>query len=103
MILMIIRKKFELDPNLEFIKVVIDIEKEILSAICELHVDCYEELVETGSEAKNLWGANLFPNEKRIDFISMINIRPKDKNFDMEIKIPEIKNRVESIIKKLLF
>ena len=100
---MIIKEKTALDPNLEFVKIVVDIEKGILSANCELHIDCHDELVKAGSDPKDLWGANLLLKEKRIDFISMINIRPKEKNPDMEIKNQEIKNKVEMAIKKLLF
>lgn len=100
---MIIKEKSDLKSWGDFVKVVIDIEKKILSIGCELHIDCADDLVEDGSERKNLWGANIYPKEKKIDFISMINIRPIDNNRSMEIQIPEIKEKVESIIKELFF
>jgi|SRR3989344_2898455 len=86
-----------------FIKVVVDIEKQILSLNCELHSDCAEELVKDGSKYPGLWGANIYPQEKKIDFISLINIRPLAANRSMDIENPEIKKRVEDIIKNLLF
>jgi len=100
---MIVKEKSDLRNWGDFVKVVIDIEKKILSIGCELHIDCADDLVTDGSERKNLWGANIYPIEKKIDFISMINIRPLDNNRSMEIQIPEIKEKVESVIKKLLF
>lgn len=84
------------------IKFVVDIEKEILSVGCEFHIECAEELTEKeGSRQKNLWGANLY-KDGRIDFISLINIKPAEKNRSMEIENWETKEKVEKIIKKLL-
>lgn len=101
---MIIKEKTSLnllDPV--FVKVVVDIEKEIISANCDLHSDCVEELLANGSLPTNLWGANVYPVDKKIDFISLINIRPAVNNRSMDIESPDIKNKVANIIKKLLF
>lgn len=101
---MIIKEKTSLssfDPV--FIKVVIDIKREVISAGCELHSDCAEELVVDGSKYTDLWGANIYPTDKKIDFISLINIRPADNNRSMDIKNPDIRKKIEDIIKKLLF
>ena len=100
---MIVKEKSDLKNWGDFVKVVIDIEKKILSIGCELHIDCADDLVTDGSERKNLWGANIYPIEKKIDFISMINIRPLDNNRSMEIQIPEIKEKVEGVIKEFIF
>jgi len=99
---MIIKEKTVLDPNLEFVKIVVDIEKNILSAICELHRDCADELENNGSNSKDLWGANLYPKDGKIEFVSLINIRPQDSNRSMEIQNPEIRKKVEAIIKTLI-
>lgn len=100
---MIIKEKTSLDSLGSFVKVVVDIERKILSADCELHSDCVEELIADGSLYPNLWGANIYPKDKKIDFISLINIRPADNNRSMDIENRTIKKRVEDIIKKLLF
>jgi len=100
---MIIREKTSLDSLGSFVKLVVDIEREIISANCELHIDCAEELMVDGSLYTNLWGANIYPKDKKIDFISLMNIRPADKNRSMDIEDPIIRKRVEDIIKKLLF
>ncbi len=100
---MIIKEKTSLNSFGSFVKVVVDIEREIISVNCELHVDCAEELMKAGSLYTNLWGANVYPQDKKIDFISLMNIRPADNNRSMDIEIPEIRKKVEDIIKKLVF
>ena len=102
---MIIREKTTLPvaANSSFVKVVVDVKKKILSMGCELHIDCADELKNDGSKFENLWGANIYPLEKRIDYVSMINIRPQIGNRSMEIQDGTIKEKVGEIIKSLLF
>ena len=85
------------------VKVVADIKRGVLSLGCEFHIDCAEELREDGAVYENLWGANVYFKDKRIDFVSLINIRPAAGNRSMEIKDVAVKACVESVIKKLLF
>ncbi len=98
---MIIREKTKLEG--EFVKVVVDLERRILSAGCELHIDCAEELAKDGSKRENLWGANVYPQKRDIQFVSLINIRPADGNRSMEIELPDIKEKVGAIITGLVF
>jgi len=100
---MIIKGKTSLESFGSFVKAVVDIEKEIISVGCELHVDCVEELMADGSSYANLWGANVYPKDKKIDFIALINIRPASGNRSMEIEDTNIRKKVEDIIKKLVF
>jgi hypothetical protein len=100
---MIIKEKTSLDSFGPFVKVVVDIEKKIIAAGCELHVDCAEELMEAGSLYTNLWGANIYPKDKKIDFVALINIRPASGNRSMEIEDQNIRKKIEDIIKELLF
>lgn len=99
---MIIRSKQASPPPEDFIKIVADLERNILAMGCELHIDCAEELIREGSQSKNLWGANIYPKKKQIAFVSLINIRPVDGNRSMEIQSPEVRNKVEKIIRDLL-
>ncbi len=99
---MIIKTKIKKeDLQIPFTKAVIDIEKGIISISGDLHIDCAEELINDGSDAKNLWGINIYPDSK-IDFISLINIRPADNNRSMEIQNSEIREKIENIVKKFL-
>jgi len=83
------------------IKMAVDIERRVLSLDCEFHIDCAERLMADGSKFSNIWGANFYPEDKKIDFIALINIRP-EKNRSMEIQDEKITEKIEGIIKKLL-
>ena len=87
------------DIQSPFTKAVADINKEILSIDCELHIDCAEELIKNDSKAKSLWGFNIYP-DFHLDFVSLINVRPADNNRSMEIQITEIKEKITEIVKK---
>lgn len=80
------------------VKCVVDIEKNILAADSELHADLEAYLIEKGSNRKDLWGINLYPKEKKenfIEFNSLINVRPSQNNKGIEI---EDKNIIKKII-----
>lgn len=97
---MIIQNKIKKEDIIEpFTKAVVDIEKEILSIGCELHIDCAEELIKNGSAAKDLWGFNIYP-DGHLDFVSLINVRPQDNNRSMQIQDENIKNKINEIFKK---
>jgi hypothetical protein len=100
---MIIREKTTLPADASFVKVVVDTERGILAMGCELHIDCADELESAGSSFGDLWGANLHPEEERIDYVSMINVRPQIGNRSMEIQDETIKEKVRKIIENLLF
>ena len=97
---MIIKLGEKEDIPRDFAKVVVDIERGVLSAVCELHSDCADELVSDGSDWKNLWGANVYLDRKKIDFASLINIRPSVGNRSMIIELSDVRLKVENIIKK---
>jgi hypothetical protein len=98
----IIREKTNLEKTKDFVKVAVDTSRGILSMGCELHVDCYEQLIEDGSKPEDVWGANVYPADKDIEYTSMVNIRPP-KNTTIEIHDEEIRNKVKEVIHKLLF
>jgi len=99
---MIIKNKIPKEElKTPFTKVIADIKREILSLGCELHSDCAEELISDGSAASDLWGFNIYPNGQ-LDFISLINIKPADNNRSMEIQNPEIRKKIEEILRKFL-
>ncbi len=99
---MIIREKTVLDRSHEMVKVTADAERNILSASCELHNDCAEELVADGSEWKNIWGANVYPKEMAIAFYPMISLRPKAGNQSMKIESDEVRKKIEAVARALL-
>lgn len=85
-----------------FIKIVVDIEREILAGGAERHYECEQELLKDGSKQKNLWGADWCPFTQEMVFESIINIRPSQNNRTMIIESPDIRERVTQITLRLL-
>jgi len=86
----------------KMIKIVVDIRRRVLSGGGEMHSDCESVLLEDGSEQDDLWGANWYPAEGRIEFESLINIRPRLGNRNVMIQDENIRRQVESITMELL-
>lgn len=87
------------------IKADVDIEQHIISIDAELHADLESLLLEKGSVQENIWGINLYPFNKREDFVeytSLINIRPSLNNFSMEIEDENIKLKIDKVISELI-
>lgn len=83
------------------IKIVVDIRQRILAGGGEMHADCESVLLDNGSEQDDLWGANWYPDEKRIEFESLINIRPRLGNRSILIQSEELREKVESITREI--
>jgi hypothetical protein len=88
-----------------YVKAVVDIENEIIAIGGELHSDEERLLLENGSLQDNLWGINiLLENEKheRVEFDSMINIRPRQGNRSKSVEDSSIREKIISIVNNLL-
>jgi hypothetical protein len=71
----------------------------------ELHSDEEALLIENGSEQKNLWGINIYPeikDENWIEFDSMINLRPSQGNRSRGVDNPEIRKKIIEIVNNLI-
>lgn len=84
------------------IKIVVDIRRRILTAGGEMHADCESVLLDIGSEQDDLWGANWYPSEQRVEFESLINIRPRLGNRSIVIQSEEVRRSVESMTRQVL-
>jgi len=85
------------------VKIVVDIEKEIIALDADLHVDLEQALLENGSEQKDLWGANIyFEGPLYLEYTSLINIRPTQANRSMEIEDPATQNKLSGVVQKLI-
>ncbi|HDN98145.1 MAG TPA: hypothetical protein ENG68_03225 [bacterium] len=85
------------------VKAVVDIQKELIALDAELHSDLEELLLKNGSSQENLWGINLYPDkplEEFIEYTALINIRPSQDNFSMNISNPAIRERIRRIVEK---
>lgn len=85
----------------DYIKIVVDIEKEFLAGGGRLHVDCEQELLEQGSHQKDLWGGGVDLANKQVEFNSLTNIKPS-KNQSQEILDTGIRWKFEKIVRRLV-
>lgn len=84
------------------IKIVVDIRRRILAGGGEMHADCEQVLLKAGSEQNDLWGANWYPADQRIEFEALINIRPRLENHSILIQDEELRQKVESVTGEIL-
>ena len=106
--LMIIRSKIDSESLKQvaedlkgYVKVVVDVQRKILSAGGEKYVDGEQLLLKDGSRQENLWGVGLDLETNEMDFDSMINLRPA-QNSSREILDQKVRQQVESITRSLL-
>lgn len=87
------------------VKAVVDIDKEIMVVDAPMHSDEEAELLANGSKQENLWGINLYPEEKGQDFVefdSMINLRPNQNNRSRGIDDPKLREKIIQIVNQLV-
>ena len=87
------------------VKGVVDIEHEILAVGGEYHMDANNVLIENGSKQGDVWGFNWYfdrEGDERIEYTSLINIRPKQGNIIMEVQDMDLRDKMKNIILKYL-
>lgn len=85
-----------------YIKVVVDIERKIVSAGGQRHVDGEQLLLADGSHQSSLWGGGFDTDTTEIDYNSMINLRPSDQNPSREILSQQIRKLFDEIVINIL-
>ncbi len=83
------------------VKAVVDVEKGKLVVDAELHSDEEAYLLESGSKQEDLWGINIYPElpkEERIEFDSMINLRPSKGNSSRGVEDENIQKKILDIV-----
>jgi hypothetical protein len=86
-----------------FVKAVVDVERKILAVNGELDADEEAMLLESGSRQEDLWGINIYPDLEmpdRIEFDSVINIRPSQGNRSRGVDNPEIRDAIRKIVEE---
>lgn len=88
------------------IKVVVDIEQEIMAVGGELHADEEVLLMEKeSSNRENTWGINFYLDkvgEEFIEFDSMINLKPAFGNRSRGVEDSGVREKIKEIVKKLI-
>ena len=97
------KESFEMLDELEtYIKLAVDVERNILAGGGEYHADCEEVLLEDGSRQEDIWGADWYPDSRKVELGALINIRPHQGNRGMEIGDSQLRAKIETIIRSLL-
>ncbi len=87
------------------IKAVVDVQRQIMAVDGELHADEEALLLEQGSRQADLWGINIYPDlpeGDRIEFDSMINIRPSHGNRSRGVDDPTVRDTIVRIVDSLV-
>jgi len=84
-----------------YIKVVVDMKKEILAAGADRHFDEEQVLFNEGSLQENLWGGGYDLETEEIDYNSIINLRPSQDNPSRDILSKDLRQKFDKIIRKL--
>lgn len=89
----------------DMIKGVVDTKRGILAVGGEYHLDANTVLIANGSQQQNIWGFNWYfdkAGDERIEYVSLINIRPNQGNEAMEVKDEFLRDTMKKIILKYL-
>lgn len=98
-------KKLAANQFEDMIKAVVDVQKEIIAVGGSLHADEEKILLQSGSSQFNLWGINIYfevDAGDRIEFDSMINIRPVQGNKSRDVENIETREKIISIVTRLI-
>ena len=85
-----------------YIKLAVDVERGVVAGGGEYHADCEEVLLEEGSRQEDIWGADWYTGSRRVEFVALINIRPRQGNRGMEIEDPKLRTKIETIVRQRL-
>jgi hypothetical protein len=85
-----------------YVKLAVDVRRQVLAGGGELHADCEQVLLEDGSRQEDIWGADWLPFSQEVQFEALINIRPRQDNPSMIILDPAVCAQVETIARQLL-
>jgi len=90
----------------EFVKAVVDVRRGIMAIGGDLHADEEALLLTEGSTQSDLWGINLYPDQRGesgwIEFDSMINVRPRQGNRSRSVEDPDIRRQIVEIVDSLV-
>ena len=86
-------------------KACVDIGRGIIAIGGELHSDEEAVLLEDGSVQADVWGINIYPDELGddwIEFDSMINVRPAQRNRSRGVDDPALQTKIRQIVEGLV-
>ena len=86
----------------DYIKNVIDVEKNILAVGGEYHIDCEDVLIKSGSKQEDLYGGGYRVGSKEVEYMAMRNYKPALGKYTYEIYDKNVRGRLFELTKKHL-
>jgi Protein of unknown function (DUF5674) len=80
-----------------YIKLAVDINREIIVGGGEVHADCELILLNDGSSSADIWGADWYPRTGKIEYESLINLKPR-QNRSMHVLDEGVRSRLAEVI-----
>lgn len=93
------------DIYADMVKAVVDIQLKVIAVGGLMHADWEQFLLDRGSKQEKLWGFNIFPDKAskyRLQYNSLINIRPRDGNLKPDIQNEDLKNKIKNIVDAII-
>ena len=87
----------------DFVKAVVDVDRQLIAVDAELHADLEAMLLEDGSEQRYLWGINLYPEagvDEFVEFDAMINVRPSQGNRSRGVDDATMRDNIVTIVQR---
>lgn len=86
----------------DYIKTVIDVEKNILAVGGEYHIDCEEVLIRSGSKLENLYGGGYRVSTREVEYMAMSNYKPALGKVTYEIMDGCVRTKLKELTEKYL-
>jgi hypothetical protein len=89
----------------DMIKAVVDLRRRVLVVDADMHADQEALLLAEGSDQRDLWGINLYPQiegEDWLEFDSMINLRPSFGNRSRSVDDAATREAITNVVASLV-
>jgi len=89
----------------DMVKGVVDLQRRVMLLDADLHADQEAELLADGSNQRDLWGINLYPDVDGpdwLDFDAMINLRPSFGNRSRGVDDPATQQVIQALVDALV-
>lgn len=99
-------KKMSANNSHKLVKIVVDVENNIMAIDVEFHADGHALLLQEGSSQENVWGVNVYPyklREEWIEYYSTINLRPLSGNASRWVEDSQMQEKIKKIVNALIF
>jgi hypothetical protein len=89
----------------DMIKGVVDVRRRLLVIDADMHADQEADLLADGSDQRDLWGINLYPQLDGADWLefdSMINLRPSFGNRSRGVDDAATREAIEAVLAEVV-